>query len=264
MTSIVSRTFSKIRIQVEDISWHKSIRGTALIVLNIVNRRKLPLPIAVYNHFTGYGKENCEDIVGYEAYIEKYMLPEEGKCLVDIGASVGEWTVFAAKAGRQVYAFEPSPKAYDVLRKRTQKYPNIHVYPYALGDKDGVGRLGLAALSLSGTMDVEIKGLHNGGTIDVPVRSLDSLNIPNIGIIKIDTEGYETPILRGAKETIEKNKPRLIIEVHRASGKAAETFPEELQRIRAILKDYGYTWELYSRRISLRDLQPHIVAEPKI
>jgi FkbM family methyltransferase len=264
MTSIVTRAVSKFKIQIEDIVWHKSISGTALILLNIIYRRKIPMPVAVYNHFTGYGEKNGEDNVGYEVYIEKYMLPEEGKCLVDIGASVGEWTVFAAKAGRQVYAFEPSPKAFDILKKRTQKYPNVHVYSYALGDKNGVGRLGLAALSLSGTMDVEINGLHKGGTIDIPLRSLDSLDIPNIGIIKIDTEGYETPILQGAKETIEKNKPRLIIEVHKASGKAAKTFPEELQRIRKILKDYNYTWESYCRRISLRDLQPHIVAEPKI
>ena len=70
------------------------------------------------------------------------MLPEEGKCLVDIGAKFGEGTVFAAKAGRQVYAFEPSPKAYDILKKRTQKYPNVHVYSYALSDKNSVGRLG--------------------------------------------------------------------------------------------------------------------------
>ena len=96
-----------------------------------------------------------------------------------------------------MYAFEPSPKSYSVLKREPQAYPNVHAYPYALGDKDSVGRLGLAAFSLSGTMDAEIKGLHKGGTIDIPVRSLDSLGIPNIGIIKIDTEGYETPILHG-------------------------------------------------------------------
>src|SRR4030042_3608088 len=106
MTSIVIRAVNKFKIQIEDIVWHKSINGTALILLNIIYRRKIPMPVAVYNHFTGYGEENDEDNVGYEVYIEKYMLPEEGKCLVDIGASIGEWTVFAAKAGRQVYHVE--------------------------------------------------------------------------------------------------------------------------------------------------------------
>lgn len=263
MTSFAAKAFGKIKIQIEDIVWHKSISGTALIILNVIYRRKFPLPAAVYTHFTKFGQTKGEEDLGDEASLAPYIIPEQGKCIVDIGASVGSWTIFVAKKGREVYAFEPSPKAYDILRNRTALHPSVHAYPYALGDKDSVGRLGLAAFSLSGTMDAEIKGLHQGGTIDIAVHSLDSLGISDIGIIKIDTEGYETPILQGAKATIEKNRPRLIIEVHRKTGKAAETFAEELQRIEDILRSYGYTWVLHYRRISLRDLQPHIIAEPK-
>jgi FkbM family methyltransferase len=209
-------------------------------------------------------KQIEDDDLGNEAFLADHMIPEQNKCLVDAGASVGLWTMFAAKKGRQVYSFEPSPKAYAVLKDRTKEYPNIHAYPYALGEKDSVGRIAIGAFSLSGSMDAEVHRLHKGGTIDIPVRSLDSLGISCVGVIKIDTEGYEIPILHGAKATIEKYRPRLIIEVHRGTGKAAATFDEELQRIQAILKELGYTWVQHNRQISMRDVQPHIVAYPKV
>jgi FkbM family methyltransferase len=263
MTSFAAKAFDKIRIQIEDIVWHRSMRGAIVIFLNIIYRRRFPLPVVVYEHFTKTDEANGDDDFGDEAFLVGYMIPEQGKCLVDVGAATGLWTLFVAKKGVQVYCFEPSPKSYTVLKRKTQAYSNVHAYPYALGDKDSIGRLGLAAFSLSGTMDAEIKGLHKGGTIDIPVRSLDSLGIVNIGIIKIDTEGYEIPILQGARATIEKDRPRLIVEVHRGTGKAAKTFAEELQRIEGILKAYGYTWVLHNRQISLRDIQPHLIAEPK-
>jgi FkbM family methyltransferase len=264
MISVVAKVFGRIRIQIEDIVWHKSVSSTIIIFLNILNRRRLPMPAAVYDHFMKIDETSNADDFGDEAFLANYMIPEEGKCLIDVGAATGLWTLFAAKRGRQVYAFEPSPKSFIVLKNRSVKYSNVHAYPYALGDKDSVGRLGLAAFSLSGIMDAEVKGLHKGGTINITVRSLDSLAISEVGIIKIDTEGYEIPILHGAKETIIKYKPRLIVEVHRDSGKAAKTFIEELQRIDEILTEYGYTWIQHNRQISLRDWQPHLIAECKL
>lgn len=263
MVSFVAKVLGRLRIQIEDVVWHKSIHSAIIIFLNILNRRKLPMPGAVYAHFMKIDEKSNDEDFGDEAFLANYMVPEEGKCLIDVGAATGLWTLYAAKKGRQVYAFEPSPKSFIILKSKTVAYPNVHASSYALGDKDSVGRLGLAAFSLSGTMDVEVKGLHKGGTIDITVRSLDSLAIVDVGVIKIDTEGYETPILHGAKETIAKYRPRLIVEVHRDSGKAAKTFVEELQRIEAILIAYGYTWIQHKRQISLRDFQPHLIAEPK-
>lgn len=111
-------------------------------------------------------------------------------------------------------------------------------------------------------MDEEIN-LPGGGTIDVPVRKLDSIPLPRVGVIKIDTEGYETPVLQGAKETIAKNKPRLIIEVHKGTGKAAKTFSEEQQRIKKVLSDLGYTWTVHYRPLGLHEMQPHLIANHK-
>jgi FkbM family methyltransferase len=258
---MLKRGFSKARVQIEDVISHKGkFKASAKIVLGIVNRRRIPLPSAIYDYFNRVGE--ISDEFGDENFLMKYITPKPGFCLVDVGANIGMWAFFVGKKGVEVYAFEPMPKAYNVLRERAKKFPTVHPYPYALGEGDSVGRLGFAALSLTGTMDEEIN-LPGGGTIDVPVRKLDSIPLPKVGVIKIDTEGYETPILRGAKETISKNRPRLIIEVHQGTGKAAKTFSEEEQRIKKILSDFDYTWTEHCRPLVSREMQPHLIADPK-
>lgn len=253
----------KSKVQIEDLIMNKvDLKTIIRIILTIINRRRIPLPSALYRYYTKPPTDEIDDM-GNENFLSEYIIPELGKCLVDVGASIGGWTFFVAKKGREVYAFEPSPKAYEILKMRAKKHPAVHAYPYALGDKDDVGRIGLSAFGLGGTMDVEIDGLPGGGTIDITLRKLDSLCLPNVGVIKIDTEGYEVPILQGAKQTIQKYQPCLIIEVHKDTGQAAKTFSEELQRIKNMLKDLNYTWGIHYRAVSLRDQQPHLIANPK-
>jgi len=259
---MIAKVINKTRINLEEIIWHRDIRATLRIILSVLNRRRIPIPSSIVTAFNQVDTESTD--MGDENFLTNYMIPTQGKSFIDIGAATGGWSLFVAQKGHHVYAFEPSPKAYAILVSRLKKYSNAHTYPYALGDKDTQGRLGLAALSLSGTMDAEVGTLQGGGTIDIVVRKLDSLNLSRVGVIKIDTEGYETPILRGAEIIIRSNKPRLVIEVHKASGKAAPTFDEELVRVEHILRGLGYRWTVRCRRISLRDVQPFVIAEPDV
>ncbi len=255
------RTVDKVRTQLEELVVAKGdLKAITRLGLTIVNRRGIPLPAAVYRYYNKI--EDFDGDMGNENFLLEYMVPERGKCLIDVGANVGGWTFIVAQKERDVYAFEPSPKAYSVLQQRAKKYANVQTFAYALGDEDGDGRIGLSPFELSGTMDAENRGLPGGGTIDIAVRKLDNLKLPNVGVIKIDTEGYEIPILAGAKATITKYKPRLIIEVHKASGRAAETFSEESQRIQRILHDLNYTYSIHYRTFGLHDQQPHIIATP--
>ena len=252
----------KAKVQIDDIAFNKlDYRANIMLILRIVNRRKIPLPTAVYDFFNT--PSEVSDDMGSENFLAPYMLPEPGKCFVDVGANVGGWTFFVAKRGFEVYAFEPGPKAFEVLKGLAKRYPNIHPYQYAIGDSDRVTRVGFAAFDVGGTVDEEVN-LPGGGTISVPLRRLDSLRLPEVGVLKIDTEGFETPILEGAKETIKKYKPRLIIEVHRQTGKAAATFEEEKQRIEKILGGFGYAWTAHCRQISLHgEMQPFLIGNPK-
>ncbi len=255
----------KAQVQIDDIVLNKGNAFTVVnIVVRILNRRRVPFPSAVYDFFNKVGSISDDEDSGSEDFLREYIVPQHGKCLVDVGANVGGWTFFVAKKGLEVYAFEPMPKAYNILKERAKNFPNVHPFPYAVGDKDTVGRLGFTAFGVTGTMDEEIN-LPGGGTIDIPVRKLDSMRLPEVGVIKIDTEGYETPILQGAREIITKYKPILIIEVHKQTGKAAKNFEEEKQRIESILKNLHYNWIVYYRQISLHgELQPFLIAKPDI
>jgi FkbM family methyltransferase len=255
----MSELISKTRTQLEDIVYKRSsFRRGMYIVLSVANRRGLPIPSALQPPIS-YG-EVGSDMGEGENFLAPYMIPNGKQCFIDIGANIGGWSFIVAQKGFEVHSFEPSPKAFSVLNERTKKFPTVHAFPYAIGDQDTIGRMGTSALSNSGTMDEE-NNLPGGGTINVSVHKLDSLNLKNVGVIKIDTEGYETPILRGAKETIAKFKPRLVIEVHRSTGKAASSYTEELKRIETILDGMGYSWILRYRPVNLRgEMQPFVIA----
>ena len=253
---------NKLRIQLEDLIIHKrDFKSLARITFTIVNRRGIAFPWAICNYFNAPPEFN--DGGGDEDFLSELIIPQTGKCLVDIGASVGGWTFHVAERGFEVFAYEPSPKAYEILEERAKTYANVHVFPYALGEKDSIGRLGFTAFGLSGTMDEEIT-IPGGKTIDITVRKLDSLSLPQVGVIKIDTEGYEVPILKGAINTIQKYQPTLIIEAHQNTGKALETFDQELNRLKIILRELGYKWWIHYRPSGLHDKQPHIVATHKM
>jgi FkbM family methyltransferase len=251
----------KAKVQVDAIAFNKlNLRANIMLVLRIINRRRIPLPSAVYGFFNSPGE--IGDDMGSENFLAEYMLPDHGKCFVDVGANVGGWTFIVAKKGFDVHAFEPGPKAFAILKARAKKYPNVHPYPYALGDEDKTTRLGFAAFDSGGIVG-EAVDLPGGGTVSIALRRLDSLHLPEVGVLKIDTEGFEIPILQGAKQTIQRCKPRLIIEVHCQTGKAAQTFEQEKQRIEKILSSLGYCWTVHYRRISLRgEMQPFLIGNP--
>jgi len=185
-----------------------------------------------------------------EKFLEKYMFPKHNGCFVDVGANVGLWTFFMAKQGVEVHAFEPSPQPRRILRKYMRNL-NIHVYPYALGNGDYMANLKLHYISGHNGL-VKESSDFSGYCMKTPVKRLDALKLYNVGLIKIDTEGYEIPVLLGAKQTILMNKPRLIIEIHLP-------YKEQLQKIKHILTQLNYKWIVDHKTT----LQPHIIADPK-
>jgi FkbM family methyltransferase len=234
-----------------------------MLGFSLINRRGIPIPTAVFDKLKDQFDRELTDDFGSENFLADYMVPTNGKCLIDVGASVGLWAIYAAKKGAEVHAFEPCPTAYNLLAKRAICHPNLHTYPYALGDVDATQKMTLSPYDIGAVMDQKQTQRIGAKTIDQTVRTLDSLKISNVGVLKIDTEGYEIPILKGAKKTIQKNKPLLLIEVHKDTGQAQKTFATELSRIQTLLKEYGYTYNVHYRPINLREMQPHIIAKPK-
>lgn len=124
---------------------------------------------------------------------------------VDVGAGVGNHSLWlAAVCGLYVAAFEPLDwRRFEANVDLNPMLP-IRLHPYALGDckRDG---------------DVEPAPEHVTGRAlnsydSVPIRTLDSHNLSNVSLIKIDVEGMEAEVLRGAADTINHFHPILYIE----------------------------------------------------
>ena len=130
--------------------------------------------------------------------------------LLDIGAHVGDWAIPFAAAGMDVCAFEPNPTFANLLRHSViHNNVNVLVYECAVSDFTGTAHLTGEDIGGGGASIV----LHFDGAVSETVHtlSLDSLGLAP-DIIKIDTEGAELDVLRGAVETITKHQPLLLFE----------------------------------------------------
>ena len=242
--------YDKAKIHVEVVAYSRSFRFMLYQLLHIINRRHILFPF-IQSKLTYVVMFMIDPIaLVNEKYLEKYMFPKHNGCFVDVGANVGLWTFFMAKQGVEVHAFEPSPQPRRILRKHMRNF-NIHVYPYALGNGDYMANLKLHFISEHNGLVKEYSDFI-GYCMKTPVKRLDTLKLRDVGLIKIDTEGYEIPVLLGAKQTILINKPRLIIEIHLP-------FKEQLQKTKQILTQLNYKWIVGHKT----NLQPQIIADSK-
>jgi FkbM family methyltransferase len=137
---------------------------------------------------------------------------------VDVGANKGDFTLLAAKlvgpTGR-VIAIEPEPRNYSLLCRSIEinGYRNIRTFPLALSDSEGTARLRLGPVSGAHTLSPEPKIGDN--TIPIETTTLDSLlarcGISAVDVIKIDVQGWELQVLRGANQTLRSNGAMLVL-----------------------------------------------------
>ncbi len=134
------------------------------------------------------------------------------RVVVDVGTWWGPWTATFAKRCPEVHAIEPQPQLAERLRSWVP--PHVTVHETAIGD--AVGRALLGRPDATPGND-GLASLRNGATapdsVEVAVTTIDALELRNVGLMKIDVEGFELPALRGATATIERDRPRLMIEI---------------------------------------------------
>lgn len=153
---------------------------------------------------------------------------------IDIGANLGLFTFFMSRASKHVFAFEPNPYPLENLKDLVDS--NVTILPIALGNNDGPVEIKIPhhrkGWSSNGA-SLASKEINDGKILNIQCRKLDSLNIENIGLIKIDVEGFEIEVIRGAKDTILKNKPVMIIENEIVHTK-------DTNELFTIMNEFGY------------------------
>jgi FkbM family methyltransferase len=122
---------------------------------------------------------------------------------LDIGAHVGLWSMWLADAFKSVIAFEPVRKHAECWSLNVRQ-PNAELREHALGAEPGY--IGIA----SG--EENTGNAHVSGHGNIPVVTLDSLELPRVDLIKIDTEGFESAVIQGGRETIMRCRPIMAVE----------------------------------------------------
>jgi FkbM family methyltransferase len=153
--------------------------------------------------------------------VERYVQP--GDVVWDVGANVGLFAFAAAHRAARVLAFEPDPWLADLLQKTAQSFPNVFIIHAAVADYCGRGTLHIARRARGANFLLGHGSSQSGGTrclTEVRVVTLDSLDEAPPNVLKVDVEGSELAVLRGATRVLAESAPTIICEV--AKENAAE------------------------------------------
>ncbi len=188
------------------------------------------------------------------------LIPE-GSTTIDIGANVGDFSRRLAQLSKTglVIAFEPQalPRSVLSLARYARKAANIIVLPFALGVPGAGPRLVELKIPIKGHNKIGVGLAHIGDEADlagrfpiqrelVAVFALDEImahiDCPPVSLIKIDVEGGELAVLRGATATLARHRPAILCEIDNREGR----FGVGKDELTDFLKGLGYV----PRRIS--------------
>jgi hypothetical protein len=153
----------------------------------------------------------------------EHLPADRRRTMIDVGAHIGLWSYnFAAWGFNHIEAFEPVADHRDCFRENVWpdadfdddtdfdwpvSYNGVALNPYALGDHEAMVSI---SVNPSSSGDSWIKGR---GT--VPMKTIDSFGFTDVDFIKVDCEGYEEFVLRGAADTIKQWHPLICVEQKR-------------------------------------------------
>lgn len=173
---------------------------------------------------------------------------KSGDIMIEGGAHIGSLTRAALDVGAQVYAFEPNRESRECL---THNCPEAVIFSQALSDetKKVAFHENESATGMSYVSDGD----------DIAAVSLDQMfaGVLGIRLIKLDVEGQEVKVLRGARDVIADNLPVLIIEVNKWALERAGDSEKELLNL---IEDMGYEWRILQPQCKRGDEQYDIEA----
>lgn len=140
----------------------------------------------------------------YETCLE-YI--KDFRLALDIGAHVGLWSWLMAKNFKLVSGFEPMPEHQECWYKNMTGLDNVELHHVALGDH--VGKISLSRRTANSSGDTQVE---ESGIGDINLQMLDQYGLVDVDFIKVDCEGYELNVLKGAEKTLLTNKPCVIVE----------------------------------------------------
>ena len=183
-------------------------------------------------------------------YYEKefWLLPklcDRNAGSIDVGGNAGIYAYYLSWLTGSVHVFEPNPICLAELAKIKRR--NMIIHELALSDTRGQAVMRFDPQNTGiGTIEPANNLSNNPGIRQIVERNveispLDDLGLRNIAFMKIDVEGHEAAVLRGAQQLLQAESPVLLIEIERRHHSTS------FEQIEDFLKKYSYTcWRLHA------------------
>jgi FkbM family methyltransferase len=199
------------------------------------------LPPKLYYRFRAWRTwVRCQHYSEPEIRLLRFFV-DRGRNSVDVGANKGVYTYFLERLSKHVFAYEPNPKFTPILERVVG--PKVTLVQAAISDHTGEASLTIpigpkgesnnAATLETGKFDWEVKELT------VPVTRLDDTGHDDIGFVKIDVEGHEEAVVRGAARVLTQERPTLLIEIETAH------VHKDLRETFELVRSFGYEGFMY-------------------
>ena len=204
-------------------------------------------------YHSGLLKRNKE--YAYHYFVKNLI--KKGDVVIDIGANLGYYSILFAQwtgSAGKVYAVEPVRIYNKIFNEKAKKYPNIMLYPYALGLEEGnielvaSARMGYLSSGLPHVYDLEKDGFIEDQEFifDAQMKIPSALfrDLTRIDYIKCDIEGFEYIVLSDMKELIDRYKPIVQVEV----------WAENEEKILELFRQMDYTpYKLYNNQLVVQE-----------
>ena len=156
---------------------------------------------------------------------------------LDIGANVGQHSLFMSTHAKEVHAFEPNPGVLGQFRDLIEQngIDNIRVHPVGLGARDEElpffspqgANLGIGSFVKEHSSDNRETGRL---TVKMADEYIAGLRLPHVDVVKIDVEGFEKNVLAGLRETLKQFRPKVVFEFSKTT-KASFSSQAELMSL---------------------------------
>ena len=169
---------------------------------------------AIHLHVNVYGTYEKLELEVISEFLDKNM--KEFDIALDVGANIGNHTVrLLASKFDKVYCYEPNEVVFDLLSVNTKPLGNVVCHNFGLSDKNTEVNFKENKTNIGASFITSSKSSDSSDDVykRVQVRILDDENIiGTVGLIKVDIEGHEIFFLKGATETIKRDKPTILFE----------------------------------------------------
>jgi FkbM family methyltransferase len=152
--------------------------------------------------------------------VRDLLREHQAPVFADIGANVGEFSLFMSRYAGQVHSFEPWPVVRAALNDKVDRnnLTNVHVHPVGLGERNEMLTYYApqGANTATGSFSADHATDRNRPSEQLEIANGDEYfeaqGIKKVDVIKMDVEGWEGSVLRGLKKTLERSRPTIFLE----------------------------------------------------